>query len=189
MLIFTCDARMKPEVMTFVTNKLCERTGQKCVLVQFCNGVVQTQDERGVPLLVFTVTVDMSMAQREELEKRLSDETGQRCLVFTMYSGVIQISEKCPNQCDQRNESCDDVAKPFPEGTDSDSKGGEHTMLGAYRRPIDDKPALMLAQKLVDVILEEGVCYKTAIESLEAAANLLDSNTKPVSVIPAESDV
>lgn len=62
-------------------------------------------------------------------------------------------------------------------------------MLGAYRRPIDDKPALMLAHKLVHVILKEGVCYKTAIESLEAAANLLDSNTKPVSVIPAESDV
>lgn len=62
-------------------------------------------------------------------------------------------------------------------------------MLGAYRRPIDDKPALMLAQKLVDAILKEGVCYKTAIESLETAANLLDSNTKPILLIkPDGSD-
>lgn len=97
MLVFTCDAGMTPEVRKFVTKDLSEKTGQKCVVLQNCTGVVQIPDGSDTPPLAFTVSTELPKKVKTEFEQYLSDELGRRCILLTMFTGIIQISEESAN--------------------------------------------------------------------------------------------
>lgn len=62
-------------------------------------------------------------------------------------------------------------------------------MRRAYQIAEKDTAALELGRKLVAVLVASDVTYKKALDALEAAADLLEAETAPVSVqAPAQAD-
>ena len=89
---------------------LAELAGEPCIILPQCSGVVRRLDGG----LIFSVPFDLSGEDRKQMETGLSEKTGVPCVVLGCCDGVFRVQSESPNEGDEGNDRCDDIADPVP---------------------------------------------------------------------------